>query len=170
MCDIPAIDYSGVRHRGISGMSHKVSVWQASQLPSIQSCLSPCLPSCSNLLNSVDNPTAIHTRKNSKHLFESKWELWSSRVSRSLQFKGQTPRLLFEHGWEGVCNVLNRALNPSGVISTQSSRNVAEAGWLVWIIFIHIIQNPNAWTFLLSTFLPKLCLLRDEECRSMLTV
>lgn len=70
ICDIPAIDHSGVSHRGISGMSHKVSVWQATQLPNIQSCLSPCLPLCSNLPNSVENPTAVHPRKNSKHLLE----------------------------------------------------------------------------------------------------
>lgn len=35
ICDVHAIDHSGVRHRSISGMSHKVTVWQAPQLPNL---------------------------------------------------------------------------------------------------------------------------------------
>lgn len=32
-------------------MSHKVSVWQHTQLPNVQLSPSPCFPSCSNLPN-----------------------------------------------------------------------------------------------------------------------
>lgn len=160
ICDILAVDHSGLRPGGISGMSHKVSVWRANQLPSVPSCA--CLHAA--LYKTVSGIPHTHTdipgkkKNNNKQLSGIKVTVLVIQGLQVLGFKGQTPRLLFDHGWAAACNVLNGPLNPPGIISAQPPQSIPIILMLLYctasLLGMSQTQDktPDTWAVLISFF------------------